>query len=47
MDAAIDVSELPIVSTSWPVQSREKFRFRNTANGEGEAALDVVIKNIS
>jgi hypothetical protein len=37
MEAAKEVSELPMVSTSWPVHIREKLRRRKTANGEGVA----------
>jgi len=42
MEAASDVSALPIVEMSCPVHIKEKLRFLKMAKGEAEA--DVVIR---
>src|SRR5512136_237357 len=45
IDAASEVSALPMVDTSWPVHIKVKLRLRKTANGEGEDTAERVVMN--
>jgi hypothetical protein len=43
IEAAREVSELPIVEISWAVHKKEKSRLRKTANGEIFLSSELVV----